>query len=91
MPRSARTARSFASTTTAVTAPQAYRSDTYAGVFGTSRWYKYNIAGDNRISPTFDVYLLKRGSSVYKVQITNYYSATDQPRHITFRYERIAG
>lgn len=82
----------FQSLTTATgTPPQAYRTDVYAGIFGTNRWYRYNLAGNNRISPTFDVYLLKRGSSVYKVQITNYYSATDQPRHITFRYARIAG
>ena len=60
-----------------------------ADVFGTQRWYRYNLAGDNRVTPTFDVYLLKRGTSVYKIQITNYYSATNQPRHISFRYERI--
>ena len=80
----------FESITTASTAPQAYRTDVYAGVFGQSRWYKYNLAGDNRISPTFDVYLVKRGSTVYKLQITNYYSATGAPRHITFKYEQIA-
>ena len=80
----------FESITTASTAPQAYRTDVYAGVFGQSRWYKYNLAGDNRISPTFDVYLVKRGSSVYKLQLTNYYSATGAPRHITFKYEQIA-
>ena len=76
---------SFAATTTAVTAPQAYRADTYA----TNRWYKYNLAGDNRISPTFNVYLIRRGSDTYKVQMTNYYSATGVPRQITFRYQRI--
>lgn len=80
----------FESITTASTAPQAYRSDVYAGVFGGNRWYRYNLAGDNRISPTFDVYLVKRGSAVYKLQITNYYSVTGAPRHITFRYEQIA-
>lgn len=80
----------FTSTTTAVTVPQAYRTDTYAGVFGTNRWYKYNILGDNRISPTFDVYLIKRGTAVYKLQIVDYYSATGAPRNITFRYEQIA-
>lgn len=87
----ATTSASFASLTTASgTPPQAYRADAYAGIFGTSQWYKYNLAGDNRISPTFDVYLVKRGSAVYKLQITNYYSATGQPRRITFRYKRIA-
>lgn len=85
-------AGSFASITTAKEADQAYRSDSYAGVFGTSRWYRYNIGGTgNRISPTFEVYLVKRGSAVYKVQLVNYYNVTGAPRHITFRYEQIAG
>jgi hypothetical protein len=80
----------FANTTTAVTQPQAYRTDRYAGIFGTTPWYRYNLAGDNRITPTFDVYLLKRGSAVYKLQIINYYSATGASRNITFRYQQIA-
>ena len=82
---------SFASITTAKIQDQAYQIDRYAGVFGTSRFYRYNIAGDNRISPTFDVYLIKRGTAVYKLQILDYYNATNQPRHVSFRYEQIAG
>jgi hypothetical protein len=82
---------SFESITTAKTADQAYRADVYAGVFGAQRWYKYNLAGDNRISPTFDVYLVKRGSAVYKLQLLNYYNATGSPRFLTFRYKQIAG
>ena len=82
----------FESITTAKEADQAYRADSYAGVFGSSRYYRYNIGGTgNRISPTFDVYLIKRGTSVYKFQILNYYNVTGAPRHITFRYEQIAG
>ena len=81
---------SFAETTTASTQPQAYRTDRYAGVFGTSPWYRYNLAGDNRISPTFDVYLIRRGSAVYKLQVLDYYSDTGAPRNITFRYQQIA-
>jgi hypothetical protein len=80
----------FATTTTAVTAPQAYRTDGFGGVFSASPWYRYNILGDNRISPTFNVYFVKRGTSVYKIQIINYYSSTGTARHITFRYKRIA-
>ena len=57
--------------------------------FSDKRWYKYNLAGDNRISPTFDVYLVKRGDAYYKVQLTGYYSVTNAPRHITFRFERL--
>ena len=81
---------SFAATTTAVTQPQAYRTDRFAGVFATAPWYRYNLAGDNRISPTFDVYLIKRGDAVYKLQLVDYYSATGAPRNITFRYQQIA-
>ncbi len=70
---------------------RAFRSDGFSGVFATNRFFRYNIAGDNRISPTFDVYLIRRGSTVYKLQIVDYYNDTGAPRHITFRYEQIAG
>ncbi len=80
----------FSETLTAKTADQAYRTDSYAGVFGANRYYRYNLAGDNRISPTFDVYLIRRGSTVYKLQIIGYYGATGQPRTISFRYAQIA-
>ena len=81
----------YAETTSAKTADQAYRTDSYAGIFGNNRYYRYSIAGDNRISPTFDVYLLRRGSTVYKLQIIGYYSQSGQPRTISFRYAQIAG
>ncbi len=70
---------------------RAFRSDVFSGVFATNRFFRYNIAGDFRISPTFDVYLIRRGSTVYKLQIVDYYSGTGAPRNITFRYEQIAG
>ena len=82
---------SFAATTTASVQANAYRTDSYAGVFGTSRYYRYNIGGDNRISPTFDIYLVRRGAVVYKLQVLNYYSSTGQQRFVTFRYKQIAG
>lgn len=81
----------FAATTTAVTQANAYRTDVYAGVFGVHRYYRYNIAGDHRISPNFDVYLLRRGTATYKLQVTSYYSATGTARQITFRWQRIDG
>lgn len=80
----------FDDVTTAVTFGSAYRTDTFSGIFGEEPWYRYNLAGDNRISPTFDVYLVRRGSATYALQIINYYNATDQARHVTFRYRRIA-
>jgi hypothetical protein len=71
-------------------AANAYRTDTYAGVFGQKPWYKYNLRGDNRISPTFDVYLVRRGSAVYKLQIINYYGPAGETRRITVRYAQLA-
>ena len=65
---------------------QAYRSDAYGGVFATSPWYKYNITGtDNQIWPNFNVYLIRRGDDVFKVQITSYYNLAGASRHITVR------
>ena len=77
--------------TYAATAPaQAYRADEFGGVFTTNRWYKYNITGtDNQIWPTFNVYLIKKGSSIYKVQLTGYYGANGAARQITLRYRKI--
>jgi hypothetical protein len=64
----------------------AYRSDSYGGVFVSSPWYKYNITGtDNQIWPNFNVYLIRRGDDVFKVQITSYYNASGTSRQITLR------
>jgi len=77
--------------TYAATAPaQAYRADEFGGVFTANRWYKYNITGtDNQIWPTFDVYLIKKGSSVYKMQLTGYYGLNGASRQITIRYRKL--
>ena len=72
--------------------PQAYRSDTFSGIFAQNPWYKYNITGsDNQIWPLFNVYLIRRGTAIYKVQLTGYYSTTGAPRNITIRYSKMAG
>ena len=81
----------FASLTTAVTAPQAYIADRHAGVFGATPWYRYNLTGQHRVHPTFDVYLVRRGNAVYKVQLTGYYGPAGEARRIGVRYEQIAG
>jgi hypothetical protein len=77
----------------AATAPaQAYRGDTYSGAFAQNPWYRYNITGtDNQIWPVFNVYLVRRGNAVFKVQLTGYYSPAGAPRNITVRYAKIAG
>ena len=70
--------------------PVAYRSDSYGGVFVSSPWYRYNITGtDNQIWPNFNVYLVKRGDVVYKVQIISYYGPTGTSRQITIRSSRV--
>jgi hypothetical protein len=76
----------FEAVTTAAVDSRAYQVDRFAGIFGTHPWYKYNLTGENIIHPTFDVYLIKRGDDVYKVQLIDYYSAAGEPRHISIRY-----
>jgi hypothetical protein len=51
--------------------------------------FLYNLAGDNRLSPTFNTYLIKIGAEVYKVQLIGYYSTTGEGGHPTIRYARI--
>jgi hypothetical protein len=76
----------------AATAPvQAYSVDAFGGTFKAYPWYRYNITGtDNQIWPTYDVYLLRRGSSLLKVQLIGYYGSGGEPRQITVRYQRLA-
>jgi hypothetical protein len=51
--------------------------------------YLYNLAGDNRISPTFNIYLVKVGSAVFKVQVIGYYNSTGASGYPTIRYAQI--
>jgi hypothetical protein len=76
----------------AATAPaQAFRADAYSGVFAGSPWYRYNITGtDNQIWPTYNVYLVRRGTAVFRVQLTGYYGPGGQSRQVTVRYARLA-
>jgi hypothetical protein len=85
-----------------LTAPQAlavprgqFVRDNQVGPFSTNGFigspWRYNILGnDNQVWPTFDVYLVRRGSSVWKVQFTSYYGAGAQERQVTIRYARLA-
>lgn len=51
--------------------------------------FLYNLAGDNRLSPTYNIYLVKVGSEIYKLQLIGYYSATGASGYPTIRYARI--
>ena len=67
-----------------------YKGDAFGGVFDSHRWYRYNLTGtDHQVWPTFDVYLVRKGNSVYKLQLTNYYGAAGEARHITLRYGQV--
>ena len=57
--------------------------DDASGVF----WY--NIEGNNRLWPTFNVFLVSTGTAVYKVQVTSYYDATGQSGFPTIRFQQL--
>jgi hypothetical protein len=83
---------SFAAMTDASDAPATvYAGDAFGGIFDSHPWYRYNLQNDHQIYPTFDVYLVRRGDDVYKVQLVSYYGPTGTTRQITFRYARIEG
>lgn len=83
------TTETFESITTASTDPRAYRTDTFGGVFTAKPWYRYNLTGAHIVHPTYDVYLVRRGGEVYKIQILDYYGPAGEPRQISFRYARL--
>jgi hypothetical protein len=85
----AETADAFDAIATANVDSRAYRTDGFAGVFNSHSWYRYNLTGQNRIHPTFDVFLIRRGADVYKLQVIDYYSAAGEPRRITLRYAKL--
>ena len=51
--------------------------------------FLYNLAGDNRLTPSFNIYLLKVGASVYKIQLIGYYNDSGQSGYPVIRYARI--
>lgn len=54
--------------------------------FAAHKWYRYNLTGeDHQIWPTFDVFLIRRGSAIYKLQVTGYYDAAGNSRHVSIR------
>lgn len=70
--------------------PPAFRRDVLTSVFASAPWHRYNITGfDYRVWPTFNVYLVRRGSEVYKVQLTGYYDLAGTPGRITIRSARL--
>ncbi len=67
-----------------------FGQDALGGPFGAKPWYKYNVTGtDMQIWPNFNVYLVKKGNAVYKVQVVSYYDTTGKGRVITVRSARL--
>jgi hypothetical protein len=68
---------------------QAFQRDGFAGAFAQpDRQWEY-VSSNQTVYPTFDVYLLKRGDAVFKLQFPSYYDAQGQSRRITVRYQRL--
>jgi hypothetical protein len=57
--------------------------DDASGIF----WY--NIEGNNRLWPTYNVFLVRRGEAVYKVQVTDYYNTSGASGYPTIRFKRL--
>ena len=51
--------------------------------------FRYNLLGTNRLHPTFNTYLIKVGTKVYKLQVTNYYGESGAGGYPTLRSARI--
>jgi hypothetical protein len=51
--------------------------------------FRYNLEGTNRLHPSFNIYLIRTGAQVFKLQFVNYYGAAGESGHPTIRYARI--
>ncbi len=52
--------------------------------------YGIDPVNQNRLSPTFNIYLVRSGSSTYKLQFLSFYEpTTGESGHVTLRYARI--
>jgi hypothetical protein len=82
----------FGEITTAALPAQAYSTDAFGGVFNGAPWYRYNIdpGAPNHIHPTFNVYLIRSGNSVYRIQLIDYYGPAGETRRISIRFARIS-
>jgi len=77
----------FADITDVSAAPAAaFAGDAFGGAFVAHEWNRYNLNGAHQIWPTYQVFLVRRGEDVFKVQLIGYYGPTGESRRITFRY-----
>ncbi|HEY4218667.1 MAG TPA: HmuY family protein [Gemmatimonadaceae bacterium] len=68
----------------------AFTTDGAGGAFLSAAPYRYD-GNSHQVYPTYDVYLVKHGTSVYKVQITSYYNTGGVFGYLTLRYTKISG
>jgi hypothetical protein len=66
----------------------AFTTDGAGGAFFTNAPYRYD-ATTHQVWPTLDVYLVKRGTAVYKVQVISYYSTGGTFGVLTLRYAKL--
>ncbi len=60
-----------------------------ATVSDASGTYWYDIQGNRRMWPTYNVFLVQTADAVYKVQITDYYNATGESGYPAVRFLRL--
>jgi hypothetical protein len=51
--------------------------------------FRYDLNGDQRLSPTFNTYLVRNGTKTYKLQVIGYYGSSGSGGFPTLRYARI--
>ena len=51
--------------------------------------FRYSLQNDQRLYPSFNIYLVKVGVNVYKLQVINYYSDAGTSGYPTIRYARL--
>ncbi len=66
----------------------AFGQDALGGPFGARTWYYYNFQS-RQVYPNFNVYLIKKGSQVFKVQLSGYYGLDGKEAVVTVRSERL--
>ncbi len=60
-----------------------------SSIEGAGGVFWYGIESANRLSPTFNVFLIEVGDAVYKFQVLDYYNASGESGHPTVRFEQL--
>lgn len=58
-------------------------------ILDTKAPFRYDLTGQQRLHPAFNIYLAKSGTKVWKFQVIDYYSNTGAPGFPTIRYARV--